>query len=100
MENSLGIGIQQIDVRIQNNLPGTQTKDATPLDTGLKWTPLTLLLIADIVGLKTRNNFKQHALRFIIAEAILNVTLLPVKKAVNRERPNGNPKSFPSGHSA
>ena len=100
MENAMLVAIQQTDVQIRNKISNSGTNGATPLDARLKWTPLTLLLIADVVGLKTKDNFRQHALRVIIAEAILNATMLPIKKAVNRERPNGDFKSFPSGHAA
>ena len=100
MENTLLVSIQQSDVQIQKRLSNPSITGATPFDTSLKWTPLALLLIADVVGLKTKHDFKQHALSVIIAEAMLNATMLPVKKAINRERPNGYPKSLPSGHAA
>jgi membrane-associated phospholipid phosphatase len=98
MENTLLVAIQQTDDQIKKSLSNPQIEGATPLDVSLKWTPLTLLLISDAVNLKTKNSFKQHALHVIIAEAILNATMLPVKRVVNRERPNGHPRSFPSGH--
>jgi len=100
MENYLLDTLQQTDGQIQNMLPLSVTKSPTPLDTSLKWTPLALLVISDAVGLKTKNKLKQQVVHFIVAEAILNAILLPVKKAVNRERPNGDHKSFPSGHAA
>src|SRR4051812_31215194 len=100
MENRWLLAIQQTDVRIQNSLSDPPAKGASALDTGFKWIPLAALLIADLLGLKTKNKFKQHVLCVVVAEAILNVTMLPIKKVVNRERPNGDGKSFPSGHAA
>lgn len=100
MENTLLGAIQQADVQIKNDVSNPHTKGATPLDTGLKWTPLMLLVISIMRGLKSKGTAKQQVLNFLIAEAILNTIMLPVKKAVNRKRPNGNLRSFPSGHAA
>src|SRR3954471_19605208 len=100
MKNAFLDLIQQADSKIEDKLPATGAKKATPMDTGLKWAPLTILLVADSSGVKTKSSFKQQALRVIVAEAILNVILMPLKNIVNRERPVGNSESFPSGHSA
>jgi len=100
MKNTLLHQIQQTDVDIERYLSNPCTKKSTPLDTGLKWAPLTVLLVLDAASYKTKSSFKQHALNFIVAEVILNAAMLPVKKIFNRKRPNGQAESFPSGHAA
>jgi hypothetical protein len=90
--------INTLDKQIHDNLLNEHTQKHTPVDTRFKWAPAAFLLACDAYGLKTRNNYKQHMVRIIAGEIMLNAAVRPLKKSMNRIRPNGDRNSFPSAH--
>ena len=100
MKNKVASTIDGLDKEIHDNYLNEHTQKQTPLDTILKWSPFTLLLIGDVAGLKTKNAYKEHIAMVLAGEVILNIVIQPVKESIKRIRPNGHHRSFPSAHAA
>jgi membrane-associated phospholipid phosphatase len=66
----------------------------------LKWTPFTSIFILDLLGVKSKNNWKKHLLIFACCETILSIVSNSLKKVTHEHRPEPTVRfdSFPSGH--
>jgi membrane-associated phospholipid phosphatase len=102
METSILKPVIKVDKKISHNGKGNHAQFPEAVDKVFKWTPLLSLIVLDAIGVKTRNDFKGHLLITGTGEAVMNAVLQPVKKSVDRVRPNHshNVNSFPSGHTA
>jgi membrane-associated phospholipid phosphatase len=89
----------KIDKWIEENL-SNKTPHLSEVDDLLKWTPFTSVFILDLLGGKSKNNWKKHILLFACCEAILSVVSNSLKKLVHEHRPEPTMRhdSFPSGH--
>ena len=86
-------------VQLQNNIQ-SGLNFHTRADDFLQFGPLGILGFADIIGLKTANNFKTQAKNVAIITAANYVIIKTIKLATNETRPNGSSHAFPSGHTS
>ena len=70
----------------------------TPLDNYLQYTPTLANIGLHMIGLKTKSQPKDQLAIFVLGTGIYYVTTKTLKYVVNETRPNGEPYSFPSGH--
>ena len=92
--------VKKADVSIQRELQKLQPKKHFEVDTFLKWVPLITLLVLDAFDKESKGKLEKHIIEAAAAELLLNAAVLPLKNMYMRPRPNGKPKSFPSGHVA
>lgn len=86
-------------VQLQNNIQRGLNFN-TRADDLLQFGPLGVLGFADMIGLKTANNFKTQAKNVAIITAANYVIIKTIKIATNETRPNGSSRAFPSGHTS
>lgn len=70
----------------------------TSADDYLQYTPTLINIGSHLMGLKSQSNPKDQVGKFILGTGIYFVTTKTLKYVVNETRPNGEPYSFPSGH--
>lgn len=70
----------------------------TPADNYLQYTPTLINIGSHLMGLKTKSQPKDQLAMFVIGTGIYYVTVKSMKYVINETRPNGEPYSFPSGH--
>jgi membrane-associated phospholipid phosphatase len=94
--------IQKLDRKVNRNASSDGFHFPEAVDKAFKWAPLASLLLLDALGVKTKNDFKQHLLIIGIGGALLDAVVKPVKHKVDRMRPNHSLKmnSLPSSHTA
>ena len=100
MTNVVAGAINTVDRKIGEKVVNEAAQKQTPLDTALKWAPFALLIGYDALRVKARSSCRQHIAQMFVAQVLLNAAVRPVKKAINRTRPNGRGNSFPSAHTA
>ena len=67
----------------------------------LVFAPFAELALANLLNVKSNNDFLNTGLVILKAEAINGILVLGLKNTTNQLRPNGkNRYSFPSGHTA
>ncbi len=90
------IGALNIKQEIQGWFPRTNTK----VDNYLQYAPIAILYTSDIFGAKHRNNAFDQTKYLLISELAASIITHSVKQIFNVTRPNGDPFSFPSGHTS
>ncbi len=70
----------------------------TTADDYLQYTPTLINIGSHLMGLKTKNQPKDQMAIFVLGTGIYYVTVKSMKYVINETRPNGEPYSFPSGH--
>jgi membrane-associated phospholipid phosphatase len=70
----------------------------TTADDYLQYTPTLINIGSHLMGLKTKNQPKDQLAIFVLGTGIYYVTVKSMKYVINETRPNGEPYSFPSGH--
>ncbi|MGV3586488.1 MAG: phosphatase PAP2 family protein [Adhaeribacter sp.] len=82
---------------IQRHFPNFHTR----VDDILVFAPFAELALANLLNVKSNNDFLNTGLVILKAEAINGILVLGLKNTTNQLRPNGeNRYSFPSGHTA
>lgn len=76
------------------NLPNFRT----PADDYLQHLPMLTSVGLHFMGAKAQNEVKDQAAMFVLGTGIYYVTVKSMKYVINETRPNGEPYSFPSGH--
>src|SRR5947207_1184628 len=89
----------KIDKWVEHNY-SKKVSDGIKVDNLLKWTPFTSIFILDLLGVKSKNNWKKHLLLFACCETILSIVSNSLKKNIHEHRPGPTTRfdSFPSGH--
>ena len=100
MKEEIVSTIINVDQAIHDKLVNEEAQEQTITDTVLKWAPFGLLVAYDIYGIKAKSSAKHHIVQMIAGQILLNAVISPLKKSINRRRPNGRYKSFPSRHTA
>lgn len=72
----------------------------TRADDFLQFSPIAILSIADVIGLKTENDLKTQAKNLLIITVSNYAIVKSLKLITNETRPNGSSHSFPSGHTS
>lgn len=83
----------QIDLR---NTVGNDYE--LPIDDYLQYVPIAEMYIADIIGFKAKNHWFGQTKYLLISNLISSTITHSLKRITKKERPNGSPHSFPSGH--
>jgi len=81
---------------MQDWFPGTNTK----ADDYIQYAPIAILYTSDLFGTKHRNNAFNQTKYLIISEFATSLITRSLKKITHSTRPNGEPYSFPSGHTS
>ncbi len=94
--------IQTIDKTVQHSLTGNSTQITPILDKILTWAPLASTVFTGAKGSLLQNSLLKRAKVVALAETIMNVIIVPLKKLIPRERPGvpSRPDSFPSSRTA
>jgi membrane-associated phospholipid phosphatase len=94
--------IKKLDKLTRNNILENNPAFSSEVDSYLKWSPLALIFINDVAGVKAKNNFISHALMVAAAQGIRSLAVYPLKNNIHEFRPNSlvSENSFPSGHTA
>jgi len=69
-------------------------------DDYLQYAPLAAVYGLNLVGVKGKNNFGNRTAIVIKSLLVNDLIVSSLKKNVDSERPNGEPHSFPSGHTS
>jgi hypothetical protein len=69
-------------------------------DDYLQYAPLAVVYGLNLVGVKGKNNFGNRTAIVIKSLLVNDLIVSSLKKNVDSERPNGEPHSFPSGHTS
>ena len=93
--------VKRMDIRINNDI----TEDAPGFrhhpENMFQYTPAILVYGLNLVGVQGKNTFVDRTLILAMAQGIMNLTVLTLKRTTHRLRPDGsNYYSFPSGHTA
>jgi membrane-associated phospholipid phosphatase len=71
------------------------------LDNYLQYGPGLAVYGLNAMGIHGRHNFRDRTIIFLVANGIMGVAVLSLKKAINAPRPDGSGNDgFPSGHTA
>src|SRR3954469_819311 len=93
--------VKNVDLSVQKPfLTPTKKKSSSTFDICLKWAPLVAVFALDALENRSKDKLEKHLIDTITGILILNAAVFPLKKVVNRARPNGESKSFPSRHTA
>ncbi len=69
------------------------------IDDVIQYLPTTQVYIGDIIGIKSRNNWKLQTNYLLFANGLSSLITHSLKRIINKTRPYGGQHSFPSGHS-
>lgn len=94
---STGIfGKENLQDNIQNRFPDFQTS----ADDFILFIPALTMYAADILKVPSKNDAFTQTKYLLIAGLANNIITFGLKKITDEERPNGEPESFPSGHTS
>lgn len=68
------------------------------IDDYLQYVPIVEMYSADLLGVKAKNHWFDQTKYLLISNLISATITHSLKNITNKERPNGAPYSFPSGH--
>jgi hypothetical protein len=89
------------DLSIKNDAVSSYPNFYTSADDYLRFASIPFIFGLDFLGVKGKTDYKNRAVIFIKAEAIMLVSTGLLKRSTHEIRPDGsNDQSFPSGHSA
>lgn len=70
------------------------------LDDYLRFAPLAAVYSLNLVGIKGKNNFGNRTALVLKSLLLVDLTVNCLKTWSDSDRPNGDPRSFPSGHTS
>ena len=68
------------------------------IDDYLQYVPIIQMYTTDALGIKAKNHWFDQTKYLLISNLISSTITLSLKRITQKERPNGSPYSFPSGH--
>lgn len=89
-------GKENLQENIQNKFPNFNSN----LDDFLLFVPAVTMYAADIFKVPSKNDAFTQTKYLLISGLANNIITYGLKNITNEERPNGEPKSFPSGHTS
>jgi len=93
--------LQDLDHSIRDAVWEDNPHRRLTIDNYLQYAPAATVYILNAAGIKGRNNFRDRTILYLMANAMMGVTVLSLKKTINGERPDGSANDgFPSGHAA
>lgn len=85
-----------IQYEVQNSMNGFRTH----IDDYIQYAPIAQLYMADLAGIKAKNNPWVQTKYLIISELITGGVCHTLKRVMYHRRPDGTRYSFPSGHTS
>ena len=92
--------LRSIDYSTKEEIREDHPHFHTNVDNYLQYAPAFTVYALNLVGIKGKNNFRDRTMIFILASAIAGTTVQSLKAITKSPRPNGDSRSFPSGHTA
>ena len=91
--------LQSVDHSIREVVWEDNPHRVFPLDDYLQYAPGAAVYVLNAFGIKGKNNFRDRTIIYLMANALMGVTVESLKKTISAERPDGSGKDgFPSGH--
>ena len=100
----IGIGLvvnnSQFEKNLETDLRNSVGNDyQTPIDDYLLFVPIVQMYAADAFGMKAKNDWFDQTKYLIISNVVSTGISELLKATITKTRPDGDPNSFPSGHS-
>jgi len=100
----IGIGLvvnnSQFEKNLETDLRNSVGNDyQTPIDDYLLFVPIVQMYAADAFGMKAKNHWFDQTKYLIISNVVSTGSSELLKATITKTRPDGDPYSFPSGHS-
>ena len=100
----IGIGLvvnnSQFEKNLETDLRNSVGNDyQTPIDDYLLFVPIVQMYAADAFGMKAKNHWFDQTKFLIISNVVSTGISELLKTTITKTRPDGDPYSFPSGHS-
>jgi membrane-associated phospholipid phosphatase len=90
------LNIGSVKTNIQNQIPNTNTN----IDDYLQFAPIAQIYLFDAMGYKHQNTVFDQTKYLFISQLISNSLVFSLKNITKVQRPMGDNRSFPSGHTA
>ena len=99
------VGLESESLRTIDNSTKEEIREDHPhfhtrIDNYLQYAPAFTVYALNLAGIKGKNNFRDRTMIFLLASAIAGTTVQSLKAITEAPRPNGDSRSFPSGHTA
>ena len=100
----IGVGLvvnnSQFEKNLETDLRNSVGNDyQTPIDDYLLFVPIVQMYAADAFGMKAKNDWFDQTKYLIISNVVSTGISELLKATITKTRPDGDPYSFPSGHS-
>lgn len=93
--------LKDLDHNIREEIWFDHPHSRTTVDNYLQYAPAAAVYILNAVGVKGRHDLFDRTTLYIMANAIMAIPVLSLKKVINAPRPDGSGNDgFPSGHVA
>ena len=93
--------LQSIDQHIREKVWLNNPHSRLPLDDYLQYSPGAAVYLLNAFGVEGKNNFRDRTIIYLMANALMGVTVESLKHTISAERPDGSGNDgFPSGHVA
>lgn len=94
-------GLKNVNTGIKEYIWEDNPHNETTIDNYLQFSPAIAVYALNAIGIKSRNNFRDRSLIYLMSNVFVGVSVLGVKKITHEQRPDeSNFYSFPSGHTA
>ncbi|HWK07361.1 MAG TPA: phosphatase PAP2 family protein [Puia sp.] len=91
--------LQTFDRNIRKKVWIDNPHSRLPLDDYLQYSPGAAVYLLNAAGIKGKNNFRDRTIIYLLANALMGVTIETLKHTTPAERPDGSGNDgFPSGH--
>ena len=86
---------KKLEAKIRNQVGNTYNFN---IDNYIQYAPIIELYVADILGAKSKNHWFDQTKYLVMSNVFSHYVTLKLKRIIDKERPNGEGVSFPSGH--
>ena len=91
--------LQNLDKGIRKEVMEYKTPFKTKADDYIKYAPAAAVYALDLVGIKSKHNFIDRTIIYLVSNTLANQLVTSLKHATHQLRPDGSTyNSFPSGH--
>ena len=93
--------MRQWDVGIKNEIREDNPAVNTKIDNYLQYAPAAAVYGLNAAGIHGANNFRDRTMIYLMANAMMSISVESIKKITRVQRPDGGgTNAFPSGHTA
>lgn len=94
-------GLKNLDKEIQEEIWVDNPHKPFKIDDFMQYAPGVMVYALNAVGIKGENNMVDRSMIYLMANAMMGVTVQSIKKITKIQRPDGGgTNAFPSGHTA